>query len=259
MGLIVRSMAGMTGVLQLNREEKRNCLNRALMEELTAGFDALEKDGARVIVLRASPGAKVWSAGHDIGEIPEPRRDPLGYFDPLETLLRKVQDCPVPVIAMVEGSVWGGACDLCCSCDIVIAAHGVTFAMTPAKIGIPYNASGVIHFTNLIGVNKAKEMFFTAQPVSVDDAWNNGLVNHVVPAEDLEKFTMDMAEKIAANAPLAVRSIKAEFRLLTLGHSISAETAEEIQAIRRRVYDSEDYAEGIRAFREKRPPRFQGK
>jgi methylmalonyl-CoA decarboxylase len=229
------------------------------MEELAAGLEALENEGARVIVLRSAPGAKVWSAGHDIDEIPEPRRDPLGYFDPLETLLRKVQDCPVPVIAMVEGSVWGGACDLCCSCDLVIAARAATFAMTPAKIGIPYNASGVIHFTNLLGLNKAKEMFFTAQPVSAEDARTSGLVNHVVSVEDLETFTMDLADKISANAPLAVRSIKAEFRLLARGHSIDAETAEEIQAIRRRVYDSEDYAEGLRAFREKRPPRFEGR
>ena len=259
MALVERSRTDKTGILQLNREDKHNCLNGALMREMMDGLDALVADGVHVIIIRAAPGVKVWSAGHDINEIPEPRRDPLGYFDALETLLRKVQDCPVPVIAMVEGSVWGGACDLCCSCDIVIAAHGVTFAMTPAKIGIPYNASGLIHFTNLIGVNKAKEMFFTAQPVSADDAWNNGFVNHVVDTAELEDFTMKMAGAIAANAPLAVQSLKAEFRLLTRGQHIDAETAEEIQALRRRVYDSEDYAEGIRAFREKRKPQFRGR
>jgi methylmalonyl-CoA decarboxylase len=259
MALVERSMADRIGILRMNRPEKRNALNGELMRAMTEGFDALADADARAIILRAAPGIKVWSAGHDIDEIPEPRRDPLGYFDALETLLRKVQDCPVPVIAMVEGSVWGGACDLCAACDMIVAARGSSFAMTPAKIGIPYNASGLVHFTNLLGVNKAKEMFFTAQPVSVEDAWNNGLVNHVVAAEELEPFTMKLAGTIAANAPLAVRAIKAEFRLLSRGHSIDAETAEQLQALRRRVYDSADYAEGLRAFKEKRAPRFEGR
>ena len=259
MALVEKSLAGKIGVLQLNRAEKHNSLSGDLMREMMVALDELATGGVHVVIIRAAPGVKVWSAGHDINEIPEPRRDPLGYFDALETLLRRIQDCPVPVIAMVEGSVWGGACDLCAACDLIIAAQGSTFAMTPAKIGIPYNASGLIHFTNLIGVNKAKEMFFTAQPVAADDAWNNGFVNHVVDPAELESFTMKMAEAIAGNAPLAVQSLKAEFRLLTRGHHIDAETAEEIQAIRRKVYDSEDYAEGIRAFKEKRKPRFQGR
>jgi methylmalonyl-CoA decarboxylase len=159
---------------------------------------------------------------------------------------------------MVEGSVWGGACDLCCSCDMVIAAIDSTFAMTPAKIGIPYNASGLIHFINHTGVNKAKEMFFSAQPISSHQAWNNGFVNHEIERERLDAFTYDLAIKISRNAPLAVRAIKAQFRLLTRGNLIDAETAERIQAIRRRVYDSADYVEGIRSFREKRAPVFQG-
>ena len=259
MALIEHSLAGPVGILQLNRPEKQNSLSRALMQEMMEGLEALAAGDAHVVILRAARGVKVWSAGHDITELPEPRRDPLAYCDELETLLRKIQDFPVPVIAMVEGTVWGGACDLCFSCDMVVAAEGSTFAMTPAKLGIPYNASGLIHFTNLIGVNKAKEMFFTAQPVSVNDAWNNGFVNHVLPADDLEAFTMKMAETIASNAPLAVRALKAEFRILTRGHHIDAEAAEQIQAIRRRVYDSEDYAEGIRAFKEKRRPQFHGR
>lgn len=257
--LIISKADGLVGTLILNHEEKLNCLSHLLMDQLMSGMDKLVHDGVNVIVLRANKGVKVWSAGHDINELPEPRRDPLSYGDPLETLLRHIQDCPVPVIAMVEGTVWGGACDLCCSCDMVIATDGSTFAMTPAKIGIPYNASGLMHFVNHIGLNKAKEMFFTARPTSVTEAWNNGFVNHHVPADDLERFTYDLAVRIAKNAPLAVRAIKAQFRLLTRGALIDAETAERIQAIRRKVYDSADYAEGIKAFKEKRSPVFRGK
>ncbi|MDR2429573.1 MAG: methylmalonyl-CoA decarboxylase [Puniceicoccales bacterium] len=257
--LVLASLENRSGTIILNNPSRLNCLSHRLMEELMDALGALEQHGASVIIIRAAPGARVWSAGHDINELPAPRRDPLSYSDPLEMLLRSVQDCPVPVIAMVEGSVWGGACDLCCSCDMVIASDTATFAMTPAKIGIPYNPSGLMHFVNHIGLNKAKEMFFTAQPVSAQEAHNNGFVNDIVPGEQLESFTSKRAGHIAANAPLAVRAIKAQFRLLTRGALIDAETAERIQAIRRSVYDSEDYAEGIRAFKEKRPPQFKGK
>ncbi len=259
MPLILKSVVNRVGTLQLNHEEKLNCLSHALMHEFMEGLESAEREGSYVIVVRAREGVKVWSAGHDINELPEARRDPLSHGDPLETLLRNIQDCPVPVIAMVEGSVWGGACDLCCSCDMVVAAEGSSFAMTPAKVGIPYNSSGLIHFINHIGLNKAKEMFFTARPTDVHEAWNNGFVNHVVPREKLEAFTYDLAARIAANAPLAVRAIKAQFRLLTRGNLIDAETAERIQSIRRHVYDSLDYAEGIQAFKEKRRPQFHGR
>ncbi len=258
MPLIITSIKNRIGTLQFNHDDKLNCLSHALMDELMSGLHSFSAGECNVLVIRAASGVRVWSAGHDINELPAPRRDPLSYGDPLETLLRNIQDCAVPVIAMVEGSVWGGACDLCCSCDMVIAAEGSTFAMTPAKVGIPYNASGLIHFVNHIGLNKAKEMFYTARPTTVREALANGFVNHEVKAVDLESFTYELAASIAANAPLAVRAIKAQFRLLTRGNLIDAETAERIQGIRRKVYDSEDYAEGIRAFKEKRKPQFKG-
>ncbi len=259
MPLVVSETDGHLGMITLNNPEKRNCLSAPLIQELFNALDQFEASDIRVVILRAPAGAKVWSAGHDVNELPKPGRDPLPYAAPFERLLRRVQDYPGPVIAMIEGSVWGGACDLALTCDILIGCETASFAITPAKIGIPYNASGMIHFINVLGLNKAKEMLFTAEPISASDALNAGILNHLVPAADLERFTRDLAGKILKNAPLAVRSLKEQFRLLSKGHPIDAETAEEIQSIRRRVYDSEDYGEGIRAFHEKRPPRFQGK
>ena len=160
---------------------------------------------------------------------------------------------------MIEGGVWGGAVDLALTCDILVGCETASFTATPAKIGIPYNPSGMIHFINVLKLNKTKEMFFTAEPLTAQEALEAGILNHLVSTADLERFTRDLAGKILRNAPLAVRALKEQFRLLSKGHPISPETAEEIQAIRRRVYDSQDYGEGIRAFKEKRPPQFQGK
>jgi methylmalonyl-CoA decarboxylase len=130
--------------------------------------------------------------------------------------------------------------------------------MTPAKIGIPYNPSGMIHFINVIGLNKAKEMFFTAAPLTASESLNTGILNHLVAVGELESFTRKLAGKMVKNSPLAIRALKREFRLLSKGHPIDAETFEKIGAIRRSVYDSKDYCEGILAFHEKRSPRFRG-
>ncbi len=87
----------------------------------------------RAVVLRAKPGVKIWSAGHDVDELPEGHRDPLGWSDPLRRLIRAIEKHPAPVIAMIEGGVWGGACEAAMACDIVIAAPNATFALTPAN------------------------------------------------------------------------------------------------------------------------------
>ena len=191
-------------------------------------------------------------------ELPEDGQDPLDYHVPLESLLRRVQDFSAPVIAMIEGSVWGGACDLVFTCDILIGTYNTSFAMTPAIIGVPYNTSGLTHFIGVLGLHKVKEMFFTAQPISAKEAYRLGVLNHLVPHDSLETFTYELAARICRNSPLAIRVLKQQLRLLSMGHALDAETFEHIQTLRRTVYQSADYLEGIQAFKAKRRPAFTG-
>lgn len=246
------------GVITLNCPARRNCLSSALIAQTIQAISELEKQGALVLILRAYEGAQVFSAGHDVRELPQGGRDPLGYEDPLEQLIRAVQDSRLPVLAMVEGTVWGGACDLCMSCDMVICAEDSTFTMTPARLGVPYNPSGLVRFLKNLGPHHAKELFFVARPFSAERARALRMVNHVVPREQLVEFTLDLARTIAANAPLAVQVLKMQFRALLKGQMLSAETFERIQEMRREVYESRDYLEGLAAFREKRPAVFLG-
>jgi methylmalonyl-CoA decarboxylase len=257
--LIDAKIANRIGILTLNNPRKQNALSKELIEELCAGLEEMRRREARVIVLRAPAGCNVFSSGHDVRELPTNGRDPLTYNDPLRRLVRIIELFPAPVIAMVEGSVWGGACELVMSCDLIVAGDDSTFAITPAKWGVPYNISGVQNFLNTGGMPLCKEMLFTAQPVAVRRLVEQGIVSHAVPRDELEKLTLTIAEQIAQNSPLVISLLKEELRLLSASHNLSPETFERVQALRRQVYDSEDYQEGIRAFLEKRAPGFKGK
>jgi methylmalonyl-CoA decarboxylase len=236
--------------------EKVNPLSRQLIDELCIALEEMES--ANVIILRAAKGAKVFSAGHDVRELPTNGRDPLTYNDPLRQAVRAIETHPAPVIAMVEGSVWGGGCELVMACDVIIAANTSTFALTPAKLGIPYNLSGTLNFLKVAGMHLVKEMLFTAQPMAADRLATAGVINYVVPPDHLEALTMSVAKRITETSPLVHRILKEELRVLANAHPLNPEAYERIQSLRREVYDSEDYREGIKAFFEKRKPQFHG-
>ena len=247
--------------VEMQNADHYNCLSDAMCREL---MDALKYGYANEcvgIVLKAQVKKGVWSAGHDIRELPQDGTDPLAFVVPMEQLLREVQDTPIPVIACVDGTVWGGACDLCLSCDMIVSSKSATFAITPAKIGIPYNASGILHFINQLGMNKAREMFFLGMPITAEDALNVGLINRVTEADDLENMLEEQfLAPLRRNSVLSISAIKRQFRILSRASTvISAENFERINSYRARVFKGEDYKEGINSFLEKRAPQYKGK
>ena len=221
-------------VIEFNYGRKLNALSKVFIDDLMQALSDLNRPEIRCIILRAPSGSKVFSAGHDIHELPSGGRDPLSYDDPLRQITRMIQKFPKPIISMVEGSVWGGA------------------------FGVPYNLVGIHNLTRDAGFHIVKELIFTASPITAQRALAVGILNHVVEVEELEDFTLQMAHHISEKAPLAIAVIKEELRVLGEAHTMNSDEFERIQGMRRAVYDSEDYQEGMNAFLEKRKPNFVG-
>lgn len=259
MRFVELSRNGPIGTITLDNPKKLNALSESLVHQVIDGLREFEAEAMRVVILRARPGVKVWSTGHDIAELPEGRRDPLGWDDPLREVVRTIETFPAPVLALVEGGVWGGAVELVLACDMILATPDSTFAITPARLGVPYNMSGMMTFMSAASLRIVRELAFTARPIDAERAERVGMINHVVAAEEIDAFIADIAGAIAQNAPLSIRSMKEELRVLAGAKPVSPRGFEKIQGLRRMVYDSDDYVEGIRAFKEKRKPVFRGR
>jgi len=242
----------------IRNEKQRNALSTELLNQFVKSIDEVIESDSRVLIIRASKGFNVWSAGFNIEELPEPGIDPVPYNHPLEVLIRAIEKVNIPIIALIEGSVWGGACDLAFSCDILVGTEQTTFAITPAKIGVPYNSLGIKRVLTRVSPNIAKELFFTAKPIAAQRAYSLGILNHIIDKDKIEEFTYDLANTIVNNSPLSISVIKKQIDSIARSKPIDVETISIIDELRQEAYNSEDYLEGKCAFMEKRKPVFKG-
>lgn len=258
MRFIKTEQKGKAGCLWLDNDRKSNSLNLEMIDEMVAAFDNFEKNQTRVVILRSNPGANVWCAGLRIDQLPSPENEPVPYEYALEKILKRIESFPGVVIAMIDGSVWGGGCELVFACDILLGSPKASFAITPAKISAPYNPNQVNRVLQRVGSNIAMELFFTADVMGAARAEKLGILNHLLSSEELEEFTQAMAERIINNAPLAISLIKDQV------HQLATRTVEQITQDKanrefvKQVYLSHDFEEGKQAFLEKRRPVFKG-
>jgi len=254
---ILYERLGETVTITLNRPAVLNALNRELRLELLAALEAAEKDeGIRVVILTGA-GEKAFSAGADINEFAN--LTPMGIRDHVE-LARKVTASIAgmgkPVIAAVNGYAFGGGCELCLACDLVVASENARFGLPEINIGIIPGGGGTQRLPRLIGVRKAKELIFTGEPIKAEEALNLGLVNKVVPAEKLRETVLELAGKLASKSPVILKLAKA-----AVNHSMESTLAAGLgyeKELFSLCFSTEDQKEGVKAFLEKRKPAFKG-
>ena len=241
--------------ITLNRPEKRNALSLALMEELIA---ALEDVGAvaetRAIVIEGAGPA--FSAGHDLGEMVG--RDPAFYeqlFDVCTVVMETIHRVPQPVIAKVHGIATAAGCQLVAACDLAVAAAGTRFATPGVKIGL-FCSTPMVPVSRAVGRKRALELLLTGEPIDAETARDWGLLNQVVPPDELESAVTELVAKIARSSPLTVRIGKdAFYEQIELDEHRAYELTRSIMATNAQARDAQ---EGMGAFLEKREPTWSG-
>ncbi|CAK0745889.1 Methylmalonyl-CoA decarboxylase [uncultured Gammaproteobacteria bacterium] len=260
MSMIITGVEHGIGTITMNHPGRRNALGCAMIKALIEALEQFRCERVRVVVVRAAPGMRVWCSGFDIEDLPRDGLAPDAVLDPdpLRPLIRQLTGMPMPVIGLIQGGVFGGGCELALACDLLIAEAEATFALTPGRLGVPYPIAGLDLLLNRLTATVLKEMAFSARPVTAARALALGFINHVVPAAEIEAFTLALAQDIAANAPLSLSVIKRTVAALTVPAPLSDDAAAEIHALARMAWSSRDFAEGVTAFQQRRPPQFTG-
>jgi enoyl-CoA hydratase/carnithine racemase len=247
--------------LTLSRPEARNALDHELLGAIVEAMSSLDRGiEVRCVVLTGTGAA--FSAGYDIASIPDESfaRDAEALVaHPFHAALHAVASHPWPVIAAINGHALGGGLELTLTCDLRICARGAKLGMPPAKLGLIYGHTGLQRFIDAIGVPWTKHLFLTGRAVSAERAEQIGLVHEVVDDGELEKTALELAAEIAANAPISMGGNKRAIETLNSYPRLTEEQERELIELRRSCFSSEDFREGIRAFAEKRKPRWQGR
>jgi len=261
--LLVEKRKANVCILTLNRPDKRNSLSFDLIAKIHKTFKALsEDDSIRAVVIRGG-GDKAFCAGYDIQALPTSNnpeiQDVVGTKDPLQMAFQSVIEYPYPVIAMINGAAYGAGYELAVCCDLRVGSDKTRIGMPPAKIGVVYPLIGLQRFIRTIGMRNTKEMFFTATTYEGLQIKEMALVDYMVSDAELESFTLELAEGIAGNAPLAVKGTKRILNLLTLDHGMRDEDRMEAEGLVAAAFNSDDLKEGQMAFFQKRSPQFRGR
>ncbi len=241
----------------LNRPHALNAINRALAEELSAACGLLrDRQDVRVVIVTGA-GERAFCAGADLRErgsmTPGERNS---HRAGIEAAAEDLATLPMPTIAAVRGYALAGGTELAIACDLRVVGSDAVFGVPEAKIGIFPGAGGVLRLPPLIGLGNARDLLFTGRQVSAEEAASIGLVTRLVAPGDVLSTAREIAAEIAANAPLALRAVKDALRVSSA--LPAADARREVNERRMSLDDTADYDEGLRAFAEKRAPRFIG-
>ena len=248
------------GWIVFNNPARRNAVSLEMWQAVPKVLAAYVSDPEiRVIILKGE-GDKAFVAGADISQFKEKRSSPesvMEYNAAADNATKVLQECSKPTIAMIRGYCIGGGTAIAVSCDIRIAADDARFAVPAAKLGLGYRYAGVKRLTDIVGPSFTAEIFFTARQFNAQEALQMNLVNRVVAATELEKYTLDYADGIGNNAPLTMASVKR-----SIIEYLRNPEERDLVACQKMVddcYASDDYKEGQAAFMEKRKPVFKGR